>query len=129
MRASRVSASLAAAVLVASCASAKSSGGNASQAADSPAGVALDYADALRRGDVQSANALVAHDRRYCPNNQSSRDQLAMLIPNRGEQLRTRVVTAGHTWRVSFFTSDGESSSSSGPPLVVVHEAGRYVVC
>jgi hypothetical protein len=121
--------SLVAATLVASCASSEANGGSASKGADAPSAAALNYAEALGRGDIQGANALVARDRRYCPSIQSTLDQLGVPVPNRGEQLQTRVVAARHTWRVTFLASDGDGSSSSGPPWVVVREAGHYFVC
>ena len=129
MRPQRWVAPIVVAMLVASCASSKANGGGTSHGADSPSAAAVNYAGALGRDDIHGANALVARDRRYCPTIHSTGDQLAVPTPSQGDQLQTRVAAAGHAWRVTFFTSDGDSSSSTGPAVVVVREAGRYFVC
>lgn len=129
MKASPWVAPIVAATFVVACTSSPTNSGGTSQGADSPRSAALNYAKALVRNDIHAANAVVARDRQYCPTTHSTGYQLAVPIPNRGEQLQTRVVAARHTWRVTFFTSNGDSSSSTRPALVVVREAGRYIVC
>lgn len=129
MRASSWVVLLAAAIVLLSCASSRTHGRFTPEGADSPGAAALTYANALRRDDTQGANAVVARDRRHCPTTEGTHLQLAFPIPMQGEQLQTHVVAIAHTWRVTVFSSDGDGSSSSSVPLVVVRLAGRYFVC
>lgn len=138
VRMSRMAVVLFASTLLASCASragvAAGSGSAQPRPAtggSSPGEAALRYANALLRDDTETANNLVARDRRSCPTRtQSSGGQVALVRPNRDERLTPRVVRTGQTWRVSFVASSGRGgSSSSSSPLFVVKDSGRYFVC
>lgn len=124
----RVVASLAAATLVGSCSSSTSSTEAGQSGSASPAAAALRYASALENHDLKDLNAGIARNRTDCPARRGNHLQ-AVAIPNRGEHLHIRVDRAGHTWRVTLFTTELDASSWSEPPLVVVRDAGRYFVC
>lgn len=135
----RMAVGLAGITLLASCASPRtgvaagdgSTHPRAESGGTSPASAALRYANALLRDDTETANTLVARDRRSCPpRTQSSGSQVALPRPSRDERLTTRVVQTGQTWRVTFVASSGRGgSSSSSSPLFVVNESGGYFVC
>lgn len=128
MKASGMITSIAAATVLVSCASSSTRHATLSLGANSPAGAARTYLDALARNDVERANQLVASDRQHCPADTSIHSQVAVAEPGPAEHLRPHVVTTGHTWRVTFVVT-GESAATTDPPLIVVQSHGRYFVC
>jgi hypothetical protein len=118
-------ATVAAAVLLMSCASAKTAARSPSSSTpNSPAGVALAWAKAFTNGDETTANRLQARTRTYCPHD-AGRFQFSLPVAPPGQQLAAHVVARRHTWRVTFSAS-GSSASSA---VTVVRDAAEYRVC